>query len=120
MHLHNQISIYYQISTYYEILFKSPLFNPIQSVGHPNVKGFWSHGGNLGTIETVYCGKPAIITPFYGDQYMNAAALVRRGMGFKQNLLEITADSIYNTVQKLLDPKYVTLYQMFDINDKHC
>lgn len=75
------------------------------NVGHPNVKAFWTHGGNLGTIETVHCGKPAIITPFYGDQYLNAAALNRRGMGFRHNLLDITADSIYNVVQKVLDPK---------------
>lgn len=73
--------------------------------GHPNVKAFWSHGGNLGTIETVYCGKPAIITPFYGDQYLNAAALNRRGMGFKQDLLKITADNIFDIVTKILDPK---------------
>lgn len=69
------------------------------------MKAFWTHGGNLGTIETVYCGKPAIFTPFYGDQYLNAAALNQRGMGFRLNLLEITADSIYNVVQQALDPK---------------
>lgn len=28
-------------------------------------------------------------------------------MGFKQNLLEITADNIYKLVQKLMDPKCV-------------
>lgn len=69
------------------------------------MKAFWTHGGNLGTIETVHCGKPAIFTPFYGDQFLNAVALNHRGMGFRQNLLEITADSIYNVVQQALDPK---------------
>lgn len=71
------------------------------------MKGFWTHGGNLGTIESVYCGKPSIITPFYGDQYLNAASLNQRGMGFRQDLLEITADNIYKLIQKLLDPKCV-------------
>ncbi|XP_031623771.1 UDP-glucuronosyltransferase 2C1-like [Contarinia nasturtii] len=78
---------------------------------HPNVRVFWSHGGNLGTIETVHCGKPAIVTPFYGDQYLNAAALNQRGMGFKIDLLKITADNIYNIVQKALDPKVVEAAQ---------
>lgn len=64
----------------------------------------------IGTIETVHCGKPAIITPFYGDQYLNAAALNRRGMGVKLDLLKITADSIHNAVENILQTKYVKLY----------
>lgn len=72
------------------------------------MKAFWAHGGNLGTIETVHCGKPAIITPFYGDQYLNAAALNRRGMGFTLELEKITADNIYDVVQRVLQPKCVT------------
>lgn len=56
-------------------------------------------------METVHCGKPAIFTPFYGDQYLNAAALAERGMGFMLPLLEITADRIYKTVNKALDPR---------------
>lgn len=69
------------------------------------MKAFWTHGGNLGTIESVHCGKPSIITPFYGDQYLNAAALSQRGIGFKLDLLQITADNIYDLVKKTLDPK---------------
>lgn len=69
------------------------------------MKAFWTHGGNLGTIESVYCGKPMIITPFYGDQFLNAAALGHRGMGVRINLHDITADEIYDAVQKMLDPK---------------
>lgn len=77
------------------------------------MKVFWTHGGNLGTIETVHCGKPSIVTPFYGDQYLNAAALSARGMGFRFNLLEITADGIYNMVQEALDPKSVEIINFF-------
>lgn len=96
------------------------------------MKLFWTHGGNLGlllqnfmhikiikynflnqiiyilgTIEAVHCGKPCIITPFYGDQYLNAAALSERGFGFRLNILEITADKIYELVNKSLHPQYV-------------
>lgn len=52
-------------------------------------------------------GKPAIVTPFYGDQYLNAAALGKRGMGFRLNILEITADKIYELVDKALHPQCV-------------
>lgn len=84
------------------------LFNHLLTqiiIGHPNVKLFWAHGGNSGTIETVHCGKPAIFTPFYGDQYLNAAALEKRGMGFVLPLSDITADRIYDIVNKALEPK---------------
>lgn len=69
------------------------------------MKVFWSHGGNSGTIETVHCGKPAIFTPFYGDQYLNAAALEKRGFGFTLSLSEITAQRIYDIVNSALEPR---------------
>lgn len=75
--------------------------------GHPDLKVFWTHGGNLGTIETVHCGKPAIVTPFYGDQYLNAAALEERRMGFRLNIFDITADKINELVDKALHPQCV-------------
>lgn len=61
----------------------------------------------MGTIETVHCGKPAIVTPFYGDQYLDAAALSERGMGFRLNIFDITADKIVELVDKALQPQYV-------------
>lgn len=78
------------------------------------MKAFWGHGGNLGTIETVHCGKPAIITPFYGDQYLNAAALSRRGMGVTLELEKITADNIYDAVHRVLQPKCVTQQPIYN------
>ena len=92
----------------------------IFNLGHPNLKVFWTHGGNLGTIETVHCGKPAIVTPFYGDQYLNAAALGKRGMGFRLNLLEITADKINEIVDNALHPKCVIWnFELFHIFIRH-
>lgn len=40
---------------------------------HPNVKAFVSHGGLLGSTETVHCGVAAVFTPMFGDQvsYLN-------------------------------------------------
>lgn len=76
----------------------------IIETGHPNVKAFWSHGGNLGTIESVHCGVPVLVTPFYGDQFLNAVALENRGMGLSLLFDQLTADNIYNALIKALDP----------------
>lgn len=79
-------------------------------LGHPNVKAFWTHGGNLGAIESVHCGKPLIVTPFNGDQFMNAAALGQRGIGFKREVLQISADRISDDVERALDPRSVKIF----------
>ncbi|XP_049281307.1 UDP-glucosyltransferase 2-like isoform X1 [Anopheles funestus] len=50
---------------------------------HKNVRLFVSHGGLLGVSEAVHCGVPVVIMPIYGDQFLNAAALVNRGVGVR-------------------------------------
>jgi len=72
---------------------------------HPNVKAFWSHGGMMGTTEAVYCQTPAIITPIYGDQYLNGAAIASRQMGIVLNYDQLTADNIYAAIQRIMDPR---------------
>ncbi|XP_052892383.1 UDP-glucosyltransferase 2-like [Anopheles moucheti] len=50
---------------------------------HKNVRLFVSHGGLLGVSEAVHCGVPVVAMPIYGDQFLNAAALVNRGVGVR-------------------------------------
>lgn len=38
------------------------------NLGHPNVRAFITHGGLMGSTESVYCGVPVIVTPMFGDQ----------------------------------------------------
>lgn len=73
---------------------------------HPNVKAFMSHGGLMGTSEGVYCQKPTIVTPIYGDQYLNAAALKHRGMGIVLHYNELTRENIVEAVQRILQPRW--------------
>jgi glucuronosyltransferase len=77
---------------------------------HPNVKVFMSHGGMMGTSEAVYCQKPTIVTPIYGDQYLNGAALEQRGMGIVLHYNQLTRDSIVEAVEEILRPRLVLLW----------
>jgi glucuronosyltransferase len=72
---------------------------------HSNVKAFMSHGGLMGTSEGVYCQTPTIVTPIYGDQYLNGAALEQRGMGIVLHYDELTKDNIVKAVQNILQPR---------------
>lgn len=69
---------------------------------HPKVNVFFTHGGLLGSSEAAYCGVPVVVTPIYGDQFLNSAALVDRGMGVVVQYEDISAESIKNAIQFVL------------------
>lgn len=69
---------------------------------HPNVHVFVSHGGLLGGSEAVYCGKPMVLTPLYGDQYLNVASAKARGIGFVVPYDDITAETMKDAIAKAL------------------
>ena len=69
---------------------------------HRNVKLFMTHGGLLGSSEAAHCGVPMLVTPFYGDQFLNAAALENRQVGLLLKYSEFTVDNIVNSWNRLL------------------
>ena len=72
---------------------------------HPNVKVFISHGGLLGSSEAAYCGVPVVVTPIFGDQFANAAALEYRGIGTILHYHEVNEPNVLEAVQKALTSK---------------
>lgn len=70
---------------------------------HPKVKGFMSHGGLLGTTEAVYCGVPMLVTPFYGDQFLNAGAIEQRKLGVIVDFVNFDTEHITRGLQEILD-----------------
>jgi len=64
-----------------------------------------THGGLLGSSEAAYCGVPVVSTPFYGDQFLNSAALQSRGMAVILPYKDINKDSVFIALRKALDPK---------------
>ncbi|KAH8273650.1 hypothetical protein KR018_006193 [Drosophila ironensis] len=73
---------------------------------HPKVKLFWTHGGLLGTTESVHCGKPMLVTPIYGDQFLNAFAVENRGMGLKLDYEDITVNNLQQALERLKDSSF--------------
>lgn len=71
-------------------------------LGHPNVKAFVSHGGLLGTLESVHCGVPMVVIPQFGDQHTNAALVVENGFGVKMLLSEASEDNILEKLETVL------------------
>lgn len=64
---------------------------------------FLTHGGLLGSSEAAYCGIPTVVTPMYGDQFLNAAALKDRGMGEIVHYENITEETIRAAIEKSLE-----------------
>lgn len=70
---------------------------------HSKVKAFVSHGGLLGTTEAVYCGVPILVTPFYGDQFLNAAAIENRRFGVIVNFGDFDEPHLSKALRTILD-----------------
>ncbi|GAB0100168.1 hypothetical protein DMENIID0001_161650 [Sergentomyia squamirostris] len=73
---------------------------------HPATRIFLTHGGLLSANEAAYCGKPTIVTPIFGDQHLNAAALAERGVGVILPLNEFSEDIIHEKLQEILKSEY--------------
>ncbi|XP_050321455.1 UDP-glucosyltransferase 2-like [Bactrocera neohumeralis] len=73
---------------------------------HPKVKLFWGHGGLLGTTENIYCGKPLIVTPLYGDQSVNAYAVQNRGVGSILFFDDINEKNLIATLKEMRRKSY--------------
>uniref|UniRef100_A0A1B0DEZ7 UDP-glucuronosyltransferase n=1 Tax=Phlebotomus papatasi TaxID=29031 RepID=A0A1B0DEZ7_PHLPP len=78
----------------------------LQILCHPKTKVFLTHGGLLSANEAAHCGKPVIVTPVFGDQHLNGAALVERGMGILLPLTDFTEETIYARLMEILKPQY--------------
>ncbi|KAH8282268.1 hypothetical protein KR054_006503 [Drosophila jambulina] len=73
---------------------------------HPGVKAFISHGGLLGTTEAVHCGVPMLITPFYGDQFLNAGAVEQRRFGVVLDFSDFDTEHITEGLRIILDKQF--------------
>lgn len=70
-------------------------------LAHPNVVLFISHGGLLGSIESLHHGVPLLLIPFFGDQFRNAHRIVAAGNGRIIQHHKITMESFTTAITEL-------------------
>nr|XP_033326628.1 UDP-glucuronosyltransferase 2C1-like [Megalopta genalis]XP_033326629.1 UDP-glucuronosyltransferase 2C1-like [Megalopta genalis] len=69
---------------------------------HPNVRLFITHSGLLGSQEAVYCGVPILGMPLFGDQHLNMAYFVKKGLGLQLNYGELSYEAVLAALNELL------------------
>ncbi len=81
-------------------------------LAHKKVKAFISHGGMSGVYESIYAGKPMILTPVFFDQPSNAALLQELGVGICLDLQFVTKDIILDAINTVINDSRL---EQFDV-----
>lgn len=58
----------------------------------------------MGSSEAAHCGVATVLTPMYGDQFLNSAAQVKRGMGKIVHYEHLTTENLKEAIQFALSP----------------
>ncbi|KAI6198173.1 UDP-glucuronosyltransferase [Aphelenchoides besseyi] len=69
---------------------------------HTNTRAFITHGGLNSINEAATFGVPLITIPFFGDQHINSAAVVSRGLAVALDRRRISADSVASALTRVL------------------
>lgn len=82
-------------------------------LAHPKVKLFITHGGLLGTSESLTHGKPMVGIPIFGDQMMNVEKGVRARYSYLLDYEDITEESVSKAINTVLEtPSYTRTAQL--------
>ncbi|KAB7505525.1 putative UDP-glucuronosyltransferase ugt-55 [Armadillidium nasatum] len=74
-------------------------------LGHPKLKLFITHGGQLSTLEALYNGVPVIGIPIFSDQHTNMKIIESEGWGRAMELKKLDEHSFRILVQETLNNK---------------
>jgi UDP:flavonoid glycosyltransferase YjiC (YdhE family) len=73
----------------------------------PQLDAVVFHGGFGTLLAAIENGLPVVVVPFGADQHLNAAAVVRLGIGLALEEASLDADSMRDAVRRVLDePSY--------------
>ncbi|XP_057336618.1 UDP-glucosyltransferase 2-like [Microplitis mediator] len=85
----------------------SPWLPQVAILKHKNTKAFITHGGLMGTQESLAYGVPMVGLPIFGDQYTNLQVYEKRKIAVVLKHEDITAESLTKAVTTVLnDPNY--------------
>lgn len=59
----------------------------------------------MGTYEGIHSGVPMIITPIYGDQFINARAVAERQAGVYLPFDDLVDTNVQQAFQRILTPE---------------
>ncbi|XP_031777448.1 UDP-glucuronosyltransferase 2A3 [Nasonia vitripennis] len=79
-----------------------PWLNQVKVLKHKNIRAFVTHGGLMGTQESIYHGVPMIGVPLFGDQHFNVESYVKRNMAIKLIREDITEENFGKAVNEIL------------------
>lgn len=59
------------------------------------------HGGNNSFVETIFCGKPMIVIPYFFDQIDNAKRAEEKGIGRQIFIWDFSEDKFLQTIEEV-------------------
>ncbi|KAJ8980274.1 hypothetical protein NQ317_005132 [Molorchus minor] len=76
-------------------------------LAHPYTVGFITHGGMLSTTEAIFYGVPMVGIPIFGDQKLNVARSVEKGIAVHLPFKKLSETTLTEALVEILDnPKY--------------
>lgn len=69
---------------------------------HPNVRAFITHGGLLSVQEAFYTAVPIMGIPMWDDQFENVDLCVKKNIGVRIDLNEITEKTLDMALKRIL------------------
>ncbi|XP_043488518.1 UDP-glucosyltransferase 2-like [Polistes fuscatus] len=80
----------------------SPWLPQLKILKHPNIRAFITHGGLMGTQETIACGVPMIGIPLFADQFTNIDSYVEKNIAVKLDYESMTQKDMDDALHKIL------------------
>lgn len=88
-------------------IYSLPWIPQVEVLKHPNIKAFITHGGLMGTQESIHYGVPMIGVPLFGDQYVNIDIYAGNNIAVRLDVDTLTEEAMDAAINAILhDPKY--------------